>query len=408
MSSDIIQFVDEHQQAQIGFLKSLIKVPSDNPPGDCAPHGARAAELLTSLGFEVERHRVPDALCQANGMISAMNLIVRRRYGDGPVIALNAHGDVVAPGAGWSVDPYAGVEKDGFIYGRGAAVSKSDFATYAFAVLALEQVSKPASGSIELHFTYDEEVGGKIGPKWILDEGLSNPDYAVSAGFTYNVVTAHNGCLHLELVVRGKSAHAAKPETGCDALEATAAILTAIYDSRKSLLEICSDIPGIGTPKINVGLIQGGINTTVVPDCIRMRVDRRLIPEEDPVVVEDQLHKIIKKSVLDRRGITVDIQRIMLAEPFMPVGNARYLADVFSRHASRTIGEVVSLVGVPIFTDARHYAAAGIPTILFGAGPRSIEEANSHRADERVQIDDLRHATVIVASALSELLVSET
>ena len=105
-------------------------------------------------------------------MISCTNLVVRRRFGDGPVVALNAHGDVVPPGEGWTHPPFAAEVADGFMYGRGVAVSKSDFATYAFALLALQAGRRAAcKGTVELHFTFDEEVGGLIGPKWLLDAG---------------------------------------------------------------------------------------------------------------------------------------------------------------------------------------------------------------------------------------------
>src|ERR1700761_3253843 len=122
---------------QVKFLAELVRVPSDNPPGDCAPHAQRTAELLTALGFTVERHVVPEVDVRANGMISATNLVVRHRFGDGPVIALNAHGDVVQPGEGWTTDPYGAEIRDGVMYGRGVAVSKSDIATYTFALKAL-------------------------------------------------------------------------------------------------------------------------------------------------------------------------------------------------------------------------------------------------------------------------------
>jgi acetylornithine deacetylase/succinyl-diaminopimelate desuccinylase-like protein len=105
--------VDRHHAAQVAFLAELVKVPSDNPPGDCAPHAQRAAELPTAMGFAVERHVVPDDAVNAVGMISATNLVVRHRFGPGPTVALNAHGDVVPPGEGWSVDPYGGAIKGG-------------------------------------------------------------------------------------------------------------------------------------------------------------------------------------------------------------------------------------------------------------------------------------------------------
>ncbi len=396
--------VDDNFEREVAFLAELVRVPSDNPPGDCAPHAARAAELLEGMGFTVERHPVPDALCRDNGMISAVNLVVRQRYGDGPVIAMNAHGDVVGPGDGWTVDPYAAVIKDGWMYGRGAAVSKSDFATYAYALKALEAVGAKLNGTVELHLTYDEEVGGAIGPKWLLDEGISKPDYAVSAGFSYAVVTAHNGCLHLNVEVKGKSAHAAKPETGHDALEAATAVLNAIYAMRPALAKSASKVAGIGSAKINVGLISGGINTNVVPDKVSLRIDRRMIPEENAADVEAALRKLIAEAAAPFAGISVDIRRVMLAEPLKPVGDIERLAGAFARNAAAVIGADVPQVGVPLYTDARHYSARGIPTILYGAGPRTIEEANAHRADERVPLEDLRKATLAVARSLAEFL----
>ncbi|MBW0003178.1 MAG: M20/M25/M40 family metallo-hydrolase, partial [Hyphomicrobiales bacterium] len=279
----ILEAVEAKRDEEIRFLAELVKVPSDNPPGDCQAHGERAAALLEALGFAVERHPVPADLVRANGMTSATNLIIRHRFGaGGKVIALNAHGDVVPPGEGWSVDPYGAVVKDGVMYGRGVAVSKSDFATYAFALMALRESGIAFDGVVELHLTYDEEVGGAVGPGFILDRGLSKPDYVISAGFSYNVVVAHNGCLHLEVRVEGKSAHAARPDTGVDALEAATHLLTALYGLRERYKATRSRVPGIEHPTLTVGLISGGINTNVVPDVVMMRIDRRMIPEENP------------------------------------------------------------------------------------------------------------------------------
>jgi succinyl-diaminopimelate desuccinylase len=398
--------IEENWPREIAFLKSLVRVPSDNPPGDCARHAETAAVGLEALGFTVERHPVPDALVRQNGMVSATNLIVRKTFGagKGPIVALNAHGDVVPPGEGWTVDPYGAVEKDGAIFGRGVAVSKSDFATYAFALLALEKSPLPLDGGIELHFTYDEEAGGMIGPKWLIDEGLTKANCAISAGFSYGVTIAHNGCLHLEAVVRGRQAHAAMPATGSDALEAAVPLLAAIYEERKRLAGIVSTEKGIGSPQITVGLISGGINTNVVPDRVVFRIDRRIIPEENGDAVEAGLTQLIKSAAGGKPGIDVEFRCIMLAEPLRPIDGVDRLADIVRRHARSVLGVDIEAGGVPLYTDARHYAAAGIPTILYGAGPRSILEANAHGADEHLQLSDLRAATEIVALTLGDLL----
>ena len=409
----ISRFVDGHFEAQIAFLAELVKVPSDNPPGDCAQHGARARALLEEIGLPVEVHAVPEALVRSNGMISATNLIVRQHFGAGGLtIALNAHGDVVPPGEGWTHDPY-GAEVVGdpvrgaTMYGRGVAVSKSDFATYAYAVLALRALAGSGArlnGSIELHLTYDEEAGGEIGPRWLLERGLTRPDLAISAGFSYAVTTAHNGCLHLEVTVRGHQGHAAMPEGGVDALAAATRILAALYASRDALKSRVSKTNGISHPTLNVGLIEGGINTNVVPDRVTFRIDRRIIPEESPGAAEAELRALIEQTAAGIPGIRVELRRILLSLPLVKLPGAERLTRALQKCGERFFATPIAEHGVPLYTDARHYTSAGVPTVLYGAGPRTLAEANGHAADEKLVLEDLRRATKTVAAALADLL----
>lgn len=408
LESRVLQIIDRLHAEQVRFLAELVKVPSDNPPGDCSPHAERAARLLEEMGLGVERHRVPDDIVAANGMRSATNLVVRHRFGPGPTLALNAHGDVVPPGSGWTVDPYGAEIRDGRMIGRGVAVSKSDFATYTFALRALIEAGAPLQGAIELHLTYDEEVGGAVGPGWLLESGIVNPDYLIAAWFTYSVVIAHNGCLHLEVEVRGKSAHAARPDTGADALEAATRLLSALYEHRKAYDGRSSSVPGIDHPTLVIGLIEGGINTNVVPDRVTFRLDRRIIPDESTAEVERELQDFIAATASRLPGIGVTTRRILLAEPLRPSPAQKRLAETVQAPARRLTGEDVPLIGVPLFTDARLYGAAGIPTIMYGAGPHSILEANGHRADENLVLEDLHKATKVIALAALDLLGAET
>jgi acetylornithine deacetylase/succinyl-diaminopimelate desuccinylase-like protein len=407
--SVIHDFLVAHRDEQDTFLAALVRVPSDNPPGDCAPHAECAAQLLEAMGFTVERHAVPPDAVLANGMVSCTNLVVRVRFGTGrgPVIALNAHGDVVPPGLGWTADPYGAEVRDGFMYGRGVAVSKSDFATYAFALRALQAAAKSGAhfdGTIELHFTYDEEAGGAIGPGFLLAQNISKPDYAISAGFSYGITTAHNGCLHLEVEVVGKSGHAAEPEKGIDALEAATGLLADLYALRKTYTAKKSAIPGIASPTLVVGLIKGGINTNVVPDNVTFRIDRRIVPEENPAEVEATLMRQIEEFARKWPGIRVTVKRILLAVPFVPIPGQEKLVAALQRHGRAIMGEELRTHGVPIYTDARLYTTAGVPAVVYGAGPRTLVEANGHRADEKLKLDDLHRATEVVALALADLL----
>ncbi|MEH3085913.1 MAG: M20/M25/M40 family metallo-hydrolase [Xylophilus ampelinus] len=398
-------WIDAHFDEEVRFLQELVRVPTDTPPGNNAPHAERTAELLQGFGFDAERHPVPAAEVQAYGMESITNLIVRRRYGaGGRTVALNAHGDVVPPGEGWTRDPYGAEIADGALYGRAAAVSKSDFASFTFAVRALEALGAPLRGGVELHFTYDEEFGGELGPGWLLRQGLTKPDLLIAAGFSYEVVTAHNGCLQMEVTVHGKQAHAAIPDTGVDALQGAVAILNALYALNAGYRQVRSQVAGIDHPYLNVGRIEGGTNTNVVPGKVAFKLDRRMIPEENPAEVEAAIRQAIADAAGALPGIRVDIRRILLANAMRPLPGNRPLVDALQQHSAAIFGQAAPAMGTPLYTDVRLYAEAGVPGVIYGAGPRTVLESHAKRADERLQLDDLRRATKVIARSLRDLL----
>ena len=398
-------WITARAEDQVRFLQLLVRIPTDTPPGNNAPHAERTAELLTELGFEVEKHVVPAAEVQAAGMQSITNLIVRHRFSEGgPTIALNAHGDVVPPGEGWTHDPYGAEIVNGKLYGRASAVSKSDFATYTFALLALKNSGLKLKGAVELHFTYDEEFGGELGPGWLLRQGLTRPDYLIAAGFSYQVVTAHNGCLQLEVTLHGLASHAAYPHTGVDALQAANQLLTALYAHNEVLKTRLSQVAGITHPYLNVGRIEGGSNTNVVPGKVVLKLDRRMIPEEHPAEVEAEVRALIESTVAQSPGITLDIKRLLLAHPMTPLPGAAPLIAALQKQGEAVFGEPIPTSGTPLYTDVRLYTAQGIPAAIYGAGPRTVLESNAKRADEHLDLADLQRATQVVARALLDLL----
>ena len=401
-------WIDAHFDEQVRFLQALVQVPTDTPPGNNAPHAERTADLLLAMGLVAERHAVPARQVLDYGMQSITNLIVRRHYGAGRVIGLNAHGDVVPPGEGWTHDPYGGEVVDGKLYGRASAVSKSDFASYTFALRALESVSQslglPLKGGVELIFTYDEEFGGELGPGWLLDNGLTKPDLLLAAGFSYQVVTAHNGCLQMEVTVHGKMAHAAIPDTGVDALQGAVVILNALYAQNLKYKSISSQVAGIDHPYLNVGRIEGGTNTNVVPGKVVLRLDRRMIPEEDPATVEADVRRVIAEAAASCTGISVDIKRLLRADALKANPANAPLVDALQRHGEAVFGEPIPTSGTPLYTDVRLFGAHGIPAAIYGAGPRTVLESNAKRADEHLVLEDLRRATKVVARTLLDLL----
>jgi acetylornithine deacetylase/succinyl-diaminopimelate desuccinylase family protein len=398
-------WIDAHFDDEVRFLQALVQVPTDTPPGNNAPHAERTAALLAAMGYTAEQHAVPAADVQAYGMQSITNLIVRRHFGaGGPVIGLNAHGDVVPPGEGWTHDPYGGAVVDGKLYGRASAVSKSDFASYTFALRALEALGADLKGGVELIFTYDEEFGGELGPGWLLQKGLTKPDYLLAAGFSYQVVTAHNGCLQMAVTVHGKMAHAAIPDTGVDALQGAVAILNALYAQNARYKAITSQVAGITHPYLNVGRIEGGTNTNVVPGKVVFKLDRRMIPEENPAEVEADVRRVIAEAAAGLPGITVEIQRLLLADSLKANPANAPLVNALQKHGEAVFGEPIPTSGTPLYTDVRLFGAHGIPAAIYGAGPRTVLESNAKRADEHLVLDDLKRATKVVARTLLDLL----
>ena len=406
-------WVDAHFDEEVRFLQALIRVPTDTPPGNNAPHAEETAALLKGFGFDAERYPVPQAEVEAAGLQSVTNLLVRRRYGQdgagnslagGITVMLNAHGDVVPPGEGWTHDPYGGEIVGGKIYGRAAAVSKSDFASYTFALRALEAVARPSKGSVELLFTYDEEFGGELGVGRLLREGVIHPDLVIGAGFSYQVITAHAGCLQLEVTMHGVMAHAAIPDSGVDALQATNKLLTVLYDQNRLDQNVSSKVAGMKQPYLNIGTISGGTNTNVVPGRVTFKLDRRMIPEEDPAQVEAGLRQLMNDTVAGTPGVRIDVKRLLLARALRPLPGNQPLVQALKKHGQQVFGEPIPALGTPLYTDMRLFCEAGIPAVMYGAGPRTVLESNAKRADEHLDLDDLRKATKVLARTLHELL----
>ncbi|MDD2811698.1 M20/M25/M40 family metallo-hydrolase, partial [Rhodoferax sp.] len=233
---------------------------------------------------------------------------------------------------------------------------------------------------------------------------LTQPDLMIAAGFSYQVVTAHNGCLQLEVTVHGTMAHAAIPESGVDALQAAVKILNALYAQNTLYQAITSQVEGISHPYLNVGLIEGGTNTNVIPGKVSFKLDRRMIPEENAAEVEATLRELMAQTAAALPGIRVEVRRILLAESMKPLPGNQPLVAAIQKHGGEVFGEPIPAQGTPLYTDVRLFGERGIPGVIYGAGPRTVLESNAKRADEHLALEDLRRATKVIARTLADLL----
>jgi acetylornithine deacetylase/succinyl-diaminopimelate desuccinylase-like protein len=204
--------------------------------------------------------------------------------------------------------------------------------------------------------------------------------------------------------------HAAIPDSGVDALQGANHILNALYALNADYLKVTSQVEGITHPYLNVGMIQGGTNTNVIPGKVVLKVDRRMIPEEDPAEVEASLRRTIAQAAASfhppRGGkhISVDVKRLLLSRAMVPLAGNQPLVKALQQHGGEVFGEPIPAIGTPLYTDVRLYVERGIPGVIYGAGPRTVLESHAKRADERIDLADLKRATQVVARTLLDLL----
>ena len=189
--------------------------------------------------------------------------------------------------------------------------------------------------------------------------------------------------------------------------------MNALYAENTKYQQVTSKVPGIKHPYLNIGRIEGGTNTNVIPGKVVLKLDRRMIPEENPVEVEASIRAVIAQAVEGfntQRGyqgddaVRVDIKRLLLANAMTPLAGNQPLVDAIQTHGTAVFGEKPAAVGTPLYTDVRLYVERGIPGVIYGAGPRSVLESHAKRADERLVLEDLRRATKVVARSLADLL----
>ena len=380
-------------QRLLDLVRELVRIPSENPPGNEAAVGDYLTAYFQRLGIEPLVQEVAPG---------RPNILVRLEgAAPGPHLIFNGHTDVVPPGPGWTVDPYGTEVRDGRLYGRGAADMKGGVAAMIEAALTVYETT-PFRGAITLAMVADEEEGGG-GTRHAVRQGLTGDWAIIPEPTDLQPVIAHKGDFNFYITVHGEAAHGSVPERGVNAIYGAGRLLTAIQDLNHQLSGRTH--PLVGHPTVSVGTIKGGEITCMVPAQCQLAVDRRLIPGEEPQVViaemEDLLSDLTRDDPRLRVDMTVPIQALpMEVSPDLPVVAAL-------RNATRRIcGRDPGFDGWSATCDASILAQEGnTPTVIFGPG--SIGQA-AHRPDESVSITELTDCAQIYVLTILELLGCST
>ena len=370
-------------------LRALVQAPSVNPPGDTTAAVGEVARRLEAAGIP---YRV---LAKEPGVENLVGHLEGQR--PGAVLVFNGHLDVVPPGANWTVDPFAAVVGHGKVYGRGACDMKGGLAAMLLALLALKRAGAPFAGEILFEAVADEESGGWRGTRYLLEQGIGvGADFAiVGEPSDFRIDLGNRGIAWFEIAVKGKAGHSARPQTGINAIEYAARLVTAIADLRFTKQNVLFEVPN---PSIAVTMIRGGIRQNIIPDLCVITADRRLLPGETVESATAELESLI--ADMPQPGITATVTCTNSAEPYLiereqPVVRALALAH------EQVLGAPPAYGAKGGATDGAYlYHQGGVPTALYGPGLVGL----AHTADEYIQIESVVQAAKIYALAALELL----
>lgn len=371
------------EQEIVAECQRLIRFPSVTGQ----EHGISAylAERLHEMRLRVECQEITPGRHNVIGALAGT--------ADGPSILLNGHMDVVAPGEGWTVDPFGGHIRNGFLWGRGSVDMKGGLAALMVAVQALIRARVPLKGEVRLGVVVDEEET-ESGMRQLLAGGW-RPDCALIAEPTgLQIVTAHKGLAAFAITTRGIPAHASVPGEGQSAIDAMRRVLDAL-DRYRAVLETRRHSL-LGAPTLVVATIRGGTVSCMVPGTCTIEVDRRLIPGEDAARVQAELDGVcLDLGLSPRPEISLQVE----AQPLETSPN-EHIVEALQRAVIHE-GLAGGYRGWPAVSDAHLLAARGIPTVLFGPGDL---QRWAHKPDERVSTAELVTAARVYCHLLVELL----
>ncbi len=411
--------IDAGRDDLVALARDLVRIPTINPPGDAYGDCAELiGRRLAARGFAVEYLRARGAPGDSDRH-PRMNVVARREgQGRGPCVHFNGHIDVVEPGRGWTVDPFAGLVRDGRLYGRGACDMKGGLAAAIVAVEALLESGVPLPGALEISGTVDEESGGFGGVAWLAERGyFSAPrvDHVIIPEplNVERVCLGHRGVWWAEVEMHGRVAHGSMPFLGVSAIRGMATFLAAVeselypkLDARRTRMPVVPE--GARASTLNYNAVHGGLAESyeglpspLVAESCRLVLDRRFLIEEKLDDVKQEIVDLLERTARAQPGLEWSIREIMTFEPTMTEPDAP-VERALDAALARGLGRPAVHIASPGTYDQKHVARIGNLRDCVAYGPGILELA--HQPDEFVVIDDMVASAKVMAASAASLL----
>jgi succinyl-diaminopimelate desuccinylase len=418
ITENVLEMIEARRDELVELARALIRFPTINPPGDdYRPCAEFIGRRLSARGFAVEYVRAAGTPGDSERH-PRVNVIARREGKvAGRCVHFNSHIDVVQTGAGWTLDPFAALIRDGKLYGRGACDMKGGLAASIIAVEALIDSGAELPGALEISGTVDEESGGYGGVHYLAERGWFSPprvDHVIIPEplNVDRVCIGHRGVWWAEIETHGRMAHGSMPFLGDCAVRHMNAVIDSLEQdlypklaARRTNMPVVP--PGARHSTLNINSIHGGQAETsgfpapCVPDSCRMVIDRRLLIEEDMESVKGEVRAVLERLVAERDGFSYDLRDIFEVRPTMADRNGP-VARSTAAAIQRVLGRTAEFVCSPGTYDQKHIDRIGKLRDCIAYGPGILDLA--HQPDEYVLIDDMVNSAKVMALAAHALL----
>lgn len=385
LNVDVLAAISEAET--LDLLRALIRVPSENPPGNEDAIAGTLVSYFEGSGVTARLREVRPG---------RPNVVAEVGSGDGPTLVFNGHLDTVPVGEGWTVDPFGGDVRDGRVYGRGACDMLGGVAAMCTAAVALKRSGLPLTGRLVVHGVVDEEVDA-IGSQLAAEE--VEADWVVVTEPTGGKVYAFGkGQVNVEVTFTGRAAHSSVPELGHNAINDAAAFVVLVEQEHQRRLTAAAE-GDVGPSTFSTGVIRGGLTGSIVPAECTVVVDRRVLPLETLDEGLADVERLVDRLRESRPGVDATIRPTLLFPPFPPSDddNLARLVQAVIRELDAGSGEIA---GFAAATDAAWYARRGFATVICGPG----DGATAHQPDEWIGVDDLHAGTRVLTLVAARLL----
>ena len=412
----VLREVDAIAEEAVAFAAELVRIPTVNPPGEAYEDCAHAiGERLRRGGFDVE-YMPAEGSAEHTRAHPRVNVVgTRDGTARGPVLHINGHFDVVPPGAGWTVEPFAGVVRDGRLYGRGSCDMKAGIAAGVAATEAIRRAGVSLPGTIEISGTVDEESGGFAGVAWLARQGRVaawRTDYVIipePLGVD-RICIGHRGVYWFEVVLRGRIAHGSMPFLGVSAIEHMGIVLEAMRNELlPALAERVTSMPvvppGAARATLNVNAVVGGqahdaVQSPCVADRCRAVFDRRFLLEEGFEKARGEVVELLERVARRLPELRYEINDLMVVHPVQAPADSPLVASL-RRSVAEVLGRDAPLVASPGTYDQKHFARIAGVEHCVAYGPGILELA--HQPDEWCSIEDLVNSAKVIALTALDL-----